>query len=740
MERILIQFFAVGLAVAIAITSALPTRAQAQAQAQPLSGRVTNLAGAPLPGVFVRILAGAWSDTTDTDGRYALEPSVSIQTIPGRAPRAVADPALLLQSRARDNLDVTLHDLQGRRPGHGSRLSAGAFVARLEVDSRPGSDPRTSPSSQSAPAPSRKVSAAPGTWVQAFKPGYTLASKQVAGNTGTLDFVLAAATGPDFGPNVLLFDTTMPMADIQSQLDTLFNRQVRAQFGADRYAVLFKPGVYDLNIDVGYYTQVLGLGYFPNEVEIRGSVRSQTGHGTPATNVTTQFWRGVENLTITPTNVSKTLNWAVSQAAPFRRNHVKGNLNLSIGGWASGGYLADTKVDGAVSSGSQQQWFSRNSQWTSWSGGVWNMFFLGVTAPPSGTWPTQPYTVVPETPILREKPWLRLSSNAGWGVLVPSLRVNGKGTSWEGNQLQGMTYDTAMLHIARPGPGDAATLNAALAKGKNLLLTPGIYYLDAPLQVNHPRALVFGLGMATLVPTEGTAALRIKDVPGVTVSGIVVDAGPKNSPVLLQVGEPGSSVSHAANPTVLHDVFLRVGGPREGSADVTVEINSHDVILDHFWVWRADHGLGARWEVNKGKNGLIVRGKNVTAYGLFVEHYQEYQTLWEGENGRTYFYQCELPYDPPSQDLWQHDGVKGYAGYKVADGVTTHQAMGLGVYSAFKQPVQCDHAVEAPVAPGVKLSHIVSIWLNGAEGSGINNVLNKTGGAVTKTKTKATID
>jgi hypothetical protein len=368
------------------------------------------------------------------------------------------------------------------------------------------------------------------------------------------------------------------------------------------------------------------------------------------------------------------------------------------------------------------------------------MFFLGVTNPPSGTWPTQPYTVIPETPVLREKPFLRHTPGPGWLIQVPALRPTSKGISWEGEIPAAGSRPFDMVHIARPGADNAAVLNAALRAGKNLLLTPGLYFLEEPLKVVSPKTVVFGIGLPTLIPVNGTAALELPDQPGLTVSGIVIDAGPKESPVLLQVGPPGSNGDHRADPTVLHDIFLRVGGPREGSAATTVEVNSNNVIMDHFWVWRADHGAGARWEINKGKNGLIVRGRDVTAYGLFVEHYQEYQTLWEGEGGRTYFYQCELPYDPPSQDLWQHDGVKGYAGYKVAAGVTTHQAIGLGVYSALKQPVQCDHAVEAPVVPGVKMNHIVAIWLNGAEGSGINNVLNNTGGAVTKTKVKATID
>lgn len=368
------------------------------------------------------------------------------------------------------------------------------------------------------------------------------------------------------------------------------------------------------------------------------------------------------------------------------------------------------------------------------------MFFLGVTTPPAGTWPAQPYTTVAQTPVIREKPFLTVDAAGNWSVRVPALRRNAQGISWAAGPGEGESVPVDQFHLARPGIDNAASINAALGQGKNLLLTPGIYLLERSIQVTRPGTLVFGLGMATLVPENGTPALEIADVDGVTVSGVVIDAGPMESPNLLVVGEPGSARDHSGNPTFLHDIFLRVGGPRVGSAAVTVTVNSNNVVADHFWVWRADHGTGASWAVNRGRNGLVVNGKDVTAYGLFVEHFQEYQTLWNGEGGRVYFYQCELPYDPPSQDAWQHDGVKGWAGYKVAGAVKAHEAWGLGVYSAFRQLVVTENAVETPVEPGVRMRHIVAIWLNGMEGSGISNVINGTGGAATKARPKATVD
>jgi len=244
--------------------------------------------------------------------------------------------------------------------------------------------------------------------------------------------------------------------------------------------------------------------------------------------------------------------------------------------------------------------------------------------------------------------------------------------------------------------------------------------------------------MPTLFPQKGTSALEVADVSGVEIACILFDAGPVSSPVLLQMGEPGSSQSHADNPSLIADIFCRVGGAAVGVAKTCVIINSNDVIGDHAWLWRADHGEGAGWDLNKSTNGLIVNGNNVTYYGLFVEHFQEYQTLWNGENGRDYFYQSELPYDPPTQADWQHGGVRGWASYKVADNVKNHEAWGQGIYCVFSQEnIYEDNAVEAPNAPGVKFHHIVTFRLGGAsDNSGINSVIDGTGAASTKKEAK----
>lgn len=535
---------------------------------------------------------------------------------------------------------------------------------------------------------------------------------------------------PDFGPNVRIFDAAMDMAQVQAEIDAIADAQDLRdnEFGPHRFALLFKPGTYDVNIYCGYYMQAAGLGRLPGQVQINGAVESREVRTTSLSN----FWRSAENMAVTP--AGGTNFWVVSQAAPLRRLHIKGNLSFFKAGYTSGGFMADCRVDGSVTSGTQQQWFSRNTRWQQWNGGAWNMFFMGVDNPPAGTWPDKPYTTIDKTPVLREKPFLCLDDAGAYQVFVPAMRRNATGISWERGEGPGVSVPIGRFHIARPGIDDATTLNTALAAGKNLLFTPGIYELGASLVVSRAGTVVLGIGYPSLVPMAGTPAMTLADEGGIIVAGLTLDAGPVNSEALLLVGPPGSSADHGADPTFLMDLYCRVGTSLAGSASSCVTINSHDVVADHVWLWRADHGPSATrdrpgWAVNRSPNGLVVNGDDVTFYGLFNEHFQEYQTLWSGNRGRTYFYQSEMPYDPPDQASWSHDGIDGYASYKVADGVTVHEAWGLGIYNYFVgAPVWSENAIEVPAAPGVKMHHQRTRYLNGA-GGGIRHVINGTGPA-----------
>jgi hypothetical protein len=537
----------------------------------------------------------------------------------------------------------------------------------------------------------------------------------------------------------------MSATDIQSRLDTVATAQnapappgttgapYGAEYSTSRYAYFFKPGQYNADVKIGYYVQALGLGHSPDDVTITGAVRSkadwrQDNPGDALLN----FWRGAENLAVVPTQAidNGTDVWAVSQGTHLRRLHVMGNIVLSDGGYSSGGFIADSQIDGQISSGSQQQFLCRNTNLSNWQGGSWNMVFVGDGQPPSGSWPSVGYTVVDATPVVREKPFLFVESNGNYYVMVPALKSMSQGPSWSTPAAPGYSLPIDQFYIARQGTDTDATMNAALAQGKHLLLTPGIYHLASPLKVTNPGTIVLGLGISSLVSDNGNAAITVADVDGVTIAGFILDANTKSSPTLLQIGDTGSSQDHSKNPTAIFDVHCRVGGYIPGTAASCVTINSSDVILDNSWLWRSDDGAGVGWGQNDSNTGLIVNGDRVKAYGLFVEHFQQYQTMWNGNDGVLYFYQSEMPYDVPDQSSWQHAGVNGYASYKVADSVTTHDAQGLGVYCVFSNAVTSANAVETPTSASVSMQHIVTLRFGGASGSGIQHIINGTGGPV----------
>lgn len=569
-----------------------------------------------------------------------------------------------------------------------------------------------------------------------------------------------------FGYNTNIFEETDKTQEIQSYVDNVFKTTESGQFSTERQAFLFKPGTYSdsLNVKIGFYTQVAGMGISPEDTTI-GNIRAQAEwmigrkyDGSVNYNALCNFWRSVENLTTT----AKSTMWAVSQATSMRRMNIKGSLDLhQQGGYASGGFLADSKVAGrtymhtnqktgktekaqaGISAGSQQQWLSRNVEANSWDGNVWNYVFVGcefdslldadntVKNGPDGEWPYAQYTKISETPKVQEKPFLIYDKEyEEYGVFVPTLRENAKGVSWTEDNLDGYIIPLDEFYVAKP-TDTAAKINAELAEGKHLILTPGIYNIDEAIKINEADTVVLGLGYATLKPTKGNQCMTVGNVGGVIIAGVLFDAGRVTSSTLLTVGTSKNSTSHADNPIALCDTFYRVGGADAVPCKATtcVVINSNDVIGDNFWVWRADHGAGVGWYKNMGSYGVVINGDNVTTYGLMVEHFQKYQTQWNGNGGKCYMYQSELPYDIPAQSVWNAPGSYGYTDYKVAPNVTTHEGYGIGIYSCY-QAATCflKSAIECPDKPGVKFTNVCTYSLSG--NGGIDYAINKSGYAV----------
>lgn len=627
-------------------------------------------------------------------------------------------------------------------------------------------------------------------------------SEAISAKPGTVQLVGGA---PDFGSNVTIFDPSMPTSEIQAKFDEIFALQRDNEMGSARYSLLFMPGVYGSTEEpllgtIGYYTEVAGLGASPGDVQINGKMqvynRCFTPDGFPADptdpfNPDNQcfalnnFWRGLSNLTINVANgiaegaeacrAGVPFNmWAVSQAVSMRRVDINGigpepELFLfdvcSAGpNFASGGFIADSRPNGVVN-GPQQQWITRNSDLEYWSNSVWNQVFVGVNGAPDDSGYAgcvnapagcPAFTTIDTTTISREKPFLFVGEQGEINVRVPEAQIGTSGVTWAEGITAGRTLSINDFFIANPSDS-VKDINKALARGQHLILTPGVYDIAKSIKVKRADTVVLGMGLATLHAVKGAIPLTTADKAGIIVAGVTIDAGEVESPVLLQIGKKngnnGRPNTDPSNPVTLSDVYFRIGGPYVGKTDIALEVNSDHVLIDHTWVWRADHGIEGfeancdqfdpancvdgylgddiRWATNIGRNGAVVNGNDVTVMGLFVEHFQEYNTIWNGERGQVYLYQNELPYDPPSQADWiADDGTLGWAAYKVDDQVESHEVWGAGVYIYNRNDpgIVTENGYEVPETFGVQLNNIM---INNLSGPGVmNHIVNGCGAAV----------
>ena len=583
-----------------------------------------------------------------------------------------------------------------------------------------------------------------------------------------------------FGDKVRFYSPSDNQNDIRNEVNKIGKDMYLEQFGDGRHALFFKPGDYRETgtLYVGFYTQVAGLGRFPKDCKtytfITPSPLAESWEQTTdctswnAFSCTCTFWRSMENLAVMRKDDEPFIDdpahrfiWGVSQAAPLRRVYSNRDTEYDyLAGYASGGFTADCCFDSAAGSYSQQQWYTRNShiQWGTrpFSIGGWNYAYQGVSfgnevdwADVSDNWDRdvkagdidhQWNNVSREekTPIIREKPFI-FFENGRYKVFKPGLRRDAVSISWSDTEMgSGEVLDVVNdFYVAKPGVS-ANEINNQLRNGKHILFAPGIYELEAPISVERANTIILGLGYATLIPGQSNddTAIKVADVDGVTIAGLLFDTK-YSSKNLLRVGDYTSEVSHANNPTLLADLYFRVGGvyPYHVNVDQPLMIKSNDVIGDHFWIWRADHGEGTGWSGNTSKNGIVVYGDNVTIYGLFNEHFQEYQALWYGENGRLFFYQCETPYDPQNQndylshvDAGSGQRANGYAAYKVAKGVKNHYASMMGMYDVFiytnGTPIEIRNSIEIPKGePNVKIHHACNVCISNLPNCGFKNVV-----------------
>jgi hypothetical protein len=659
---------------------------------------------------------------------------------------------------------------------------------------------RHSGSAQPRPAggsPRRVLGVTIARWLR--RPGSLLAAAALAGSgfaiapAGAAGAAVASPAGPAaspaapasspacpdanvaaFGPDVCVFNDTMSQAAIQNDLNNIATQQVpvASQFDSQRYAIFFLPGTYGsaaspLVFQVGYYTEVAGLGFAPGDTVINGAIDVFNNLCTPGTqncNSDDNFWRSLSNLTLNvhlpsspPAYMPPALDpfgagcansaefWSASQAAPIRRAIVNGSVVFqdycANNNFASGGFIADSQVSGNLNFFGNQQYMVRDSSIGGAAGcpqGLWNMVYSGVQGAPAPVFTGQceQNTVLPTSPVTEEEPFLYADSGGGYQVFVPAVRHDSSGPSWAGGSEAGSSLPLSRFFVASPGTPTAA-INAALARGRDLILTPGIYNLDQPIVVSHPGTVVLGQGFATLVPQHGNPAMIVVPNQGVKLSGLIIDAGPVTSPVLLSVGTPAPGSGTASDPDLVQDVFFRIGGAETTKVGATASLldNADNSIIDDVWAWRADHGNLVGWTDNTASTGVVVTGDGVTSYGLAVEHYQKNEVIWSGQGGTNIFFQNELPYDPPSQSAWMAaPDQDGYPAFLVTRNVGTFQGYGMGSYVVFIHTTATLHdaeAFQAPATPGVQFHNVFGVWIAGS--GGLDSVINGTGGPVTST-------
>lgn len=562
--------------------------------------------------------------------------------------------------------------------------------------------------------------------------------------------------------NVKIITENDDPIDVQNDIDNVYNRMEWDEFSLNRYAYLYMPGDYStIQEKVGYYTTVFGLGYTPDDVTLKTVSR----YNSPlASGALCNFWCGIENF-----STNESVNFYVSQATYLRRMHIHGDITLSDSGYSSGGFLANSVIDGEIKNTTQQQYLFRNDEWKSYNGNVdINMVYSGVKGKINYKWPEQRVTILNTTNRIKEKPFLVFDDEKGLGLFQPSLKENTSGVSF--NEEDGDFHSLNEFYIAHSDKDTSITLNEMLKKGKSIIFTPGTYEIESPLNVTSPKTILFGMGMATLRSSQDNkeAILKTDDVDGLVISDLLFEAGSVMENMIV-VGD-NTNHDHKDNPTLLADIFLRLGGNinRTNGCENGLVINSCDVIGDNFWLWRADHGMdrdvfndyinedgtlpnnigeltdykfwkgiGVGWKNQSPNNyathGAIINGDRVSLYGLMCEHFGEYQTIWNGDDGYLVFYQSETPYDCPDQNSWKKGDQRddqGYASYKVDDDVSTHTAYGIGVYYVHNDTnneIVMDHAIEAPETDGIELHHMAIANFKANKGCGIRYILNKHG-------------
>lgn len=342
------------------------------------------------------------------------------------------------------------------------------------------------------------------------------------------------------------------------------------------------------------------------------------------------------------------------------------------------------------------------------------------------------YKNVEAVPKIAEKPFIVFDEDENkYGLLIPGYETDKLEPGMSDN------YDLQpfeRVYVASE-EDDASLLNDMLNHVDFMVLQPGVYKMDKPLKFKRDKQVLLGIGMPSLVSTNGNAVIEVLRKKGVRIAGIIMEIeSDKPTKTLLEWGVETHGVSDDANePGVLSDVFARVA-PKNSKQTITnlknmIQINTPHMIIDNTWLWRStsDKNGPIANLANHVETGLQVDSDDVTVYGLNVDQTLSNLVNWNGNDGRIYSSALNLPFDLDSTD-YMSDNAHAL---KVADDVTSHLNIGTAVYLNTKGKT-VESAIKAPVHSDVSFFNVYTKDESGS--STISHAVNSKGGAATKGK------
>ena len=297
------------------------------------------------------------------------------------------------------------------------------------------------------------------------------------------------------------------------------------------------------------------------------------------------------------------------------------------------------------------------------TGGAWSNVYVGCAGAvpePSAAGAEPRVSVVDQAPVIAAKPYLVIDDVGRYNMRVPLVAKDVVGAALDAPYRDVPFESVFVADASRHG---AREINEALRAGLDVVLAPGIFQLDEPIRMSRPGAVVMGLGYSTLVaPASGAACVIADDAGGMRLASVVLQASevPAGDSSLLRWG--GDGRNGPVGPERRFRCARRAGVTGRASVTVHVASRASDNLRRSWSTWRQATsswticGSGApitpSWrpgEQRAGpgeqyhlvvpgecsvKNGLVVDGDDVTAYGLAVEHTDQDQVIWRGERGR----------------------------------------------------------------------------------------------------------